>query len=441
MYLCSKSIKECKIAGIIVMSQARLSSNHIPIPSPKTGPHPGPPLVRKATSVPKRAYKFRLAPGAHPLSAVKKLQGPVAINLLTPTPLLNSLLGRVGPDICLLDDVHGGRNKCESCNPDEGCFSLYTDDDLSFLRYIDQVAAETGLVTDLFLEYWAPLEHEPQIGIHNSALADTVMVTLGCRPRSVWRECPLPHVRVHMADVRRFYEAKSSDAPPRSPQEKYLGDTLYDVFVRHKGRGTFKRYCDRAFPEIPIAHIKELIYEYFDIETTAETIRDRFVSDPFFKRYSRIHHELAQLPPQVRHDIESYFIIPLQGAALRARHTYIQYGIIPTHGIIQRIEFCPMDFSSMMDVYAIARLLKVPGVGTMESSASQFGIFYMGATHCRNIAEQLVKMGYYENSGFYGEDLGLKAAYISSLRQQTGMSTEEIIRRLGELKCIRDIHF
>lgn len=387
-----------------------------------------PELVRRA--IPAKRYKLATKPGAHPLSGVKQLEGAVSINLLRPTPLLNSLLRREGPDICLLDDLHRGRNKCESCNPDEGCFSLYKEEDISFLRYIDQVAAETGVVTDLFLEYWSPLSQAPVTGADNSALIDTIMSTLGCRPRSAWSSCPLPHIRVHMADVRRFYEMKPGDAAPRSPQDKYLGDTLYEVYVKHRGNRTFKKYCDRAFPDIPIAHIKELIYEYFDIETTPEIIRERFLSDPFFKQYSRIHHELSQLPTQVRLDLEKHFLLPIQGSELQTRYMYIKYGIMPQERLVPRITFCPMDFSSMMDIYAISRLLKVPKPGV----PSQLGIFYMGGAHCRKIANRLVQMGYYENVGFYGEDI---------TQIMKGLTTrEDIINYLAhQNKCIRDIAF
>lgn len=350
------------------------------------------------------------------LENMTKLEGPVSITVLKPTTDLLVQLDRMAPYIILLGDIHVGAGKCSPppCTAEDGCYSMYTEAESNFIQYLDRFVGANNIAADLFLEYWHPPGYgiDPEIDPGNdfaSALMDTINAYANCRPDAKVK-CPLSHMRVHMVDIRNI-AAYESDA------DKYMGDSLYNIFIDHLSSPAFlKGRLSVIYPKFPFEYIMNLIRIYFDATITPEDIARIYWTDPFFVKYSRLHHELAQLPGKVASSIRAeHFDSVIDPTVNSARidvaralkkSKYFTAEPLNKPSLLKSItsvckqhqlEFFPLDSSKMVNVYTLARLLKVPKpLPGRDNRPSELAIVYLGDNHIDKIMGDLVRLDYYE---------------------------------------------
>ena len=83
---------------------------------------------------------------------VRRIEGPVTARIMVPRDTLSRDLGRNGPVLVLLSDTHLGNQRCDSCQVEDGCYSLYQPS--TFMTMINELARDESISTDLFLEVW-----------------------------------------------------------------------------------------------------------------------------------------------------------------------------------------------------------------------------------------------------------------------------------------------
>jgi hypothetical protein len=352
------------------------------------------------------------------LEVIKYLEGPVSVEFMVPTEELRELLGHKGPDLLLMGDFHYGNARCPTCKPTEGCYSFYNDD---MIEYLDFVANKFNITTDIFLEFWFRKDQSLSYYVKpDSALVNVIKATEPCRPEGAkYKKCILKKIRAHMTDIR---VDRSS---------KYKGDSIYqlyqDVRKTYNGEQKFKHICETDFPDIPYNDIKTMVNKFFDPLTSAEEIHTDYLTAPFFKKYSRLHHELAQLSEPIRNNIIKHLVIPHSPEDKKYRLAMI------TNANHAQWYLTPVDSARMLDAYTICRLFK----NYTDGKYTEFGIVYLGADHVMHIARVLKLLGYYTTKWAHGIHFeGTSREYILSLFATHG-DEEAVTSYFNTLKCMK----
>ena len=156
----------------------------------------------KNLSLPKTNAHFSPTEISDLLSPIESFEGPIHAKVMIPNARLYKELGRQGPVLVLLSDMHDGDKKCDRiCDPKAGCYSLYNPS--TFIRFVDTLAKQHSISVDVFLELWLPEKERADYRAeskYNSALADVLLEAAPCTSRTA--KCPFPHVRTHLSDPR-----------------------------------------------------------------------------------------------------------------------------------------------------------------------------------------------------------------------------------------------
>ena len=311
------------------------------------------------------------------LSGIKQVEGPVSYFLLYPTNKLNKILGRKAPPILMFGDIHSGRNKCDKCEVKDGCYSFYEKDNIiPFMKYLNEKQIK---YIDVYLEQWLSktFREEEKLSItktpikQNSAIIDTVLNLLPCFSKGI-QHCPYPNLRVHMVDVRASIE-----------DDKYLGDAVLEQYknyvIENKNYERFIEYIKTTFPDENILNIFKLLNNYSMTE---------YVQEPFYRKHSRMVHELNQLPPELQKQLIE--TVPTS--------KYSQH-------LLKIVEFN----MNVVDIYTISRILK-----TIQS---KLAVVYMGNDHILNIKEILIKLSLYKVKKEYNQFEYKEGFYFETQKQ------------------------
>ena len=252
------------------------------------------------------------------LSYIKKIEGPIYVSILEPTPLLNNEVKYIAPKLLLLGDLHIGSDKCkEGCEKEKGCYSLYEDGKFSLLHDLDEKAKLQNLKIDLYVESWFNdfnegnyfpkqknfnYKNSKNENEQNSALSNVIELSYFCHNKKINnKKCPFTNMRIHMSDPRKNYEDLLSmlETINKIEDDKYM--TKQIVFYKF----VIKKYpylgsIDSITPEYLFDLIKRIIKGY--------TIND-FIQEPYFihtnKSLKQYYKLLKQSPNIAKKIIEN----------------------------------------------------------------------------------------------------------------------------------------
>ena len=225
---------------------------------------------------------------------IKALSGPISGALLVPKPEFTDILGREPPVFMLLGDWHVGNQECQSCPRDGGCYSLYNRDP-TFLKYLSNLAKDTNLSIDLFLEGWVRRKYMISNSFvktikdeQDSALTDITHLTKPCvgqrKEMDLKRSCFFTEFRTHSANPRHGHDYYN----------KYVADTILDFF-RLDTTGDMLKDFEKTFPDFTFDDIMGELISLYSAKDNVESLT-RYFESPFFKKYSRTLHEFNKLP-------------------------------------------------------------------------------------------------------------------------------------------------
>ena len=348
-------------------------------------------------SLPRKLSKLSPTEIANLLSPIESFEGPIDVTVMIPTDRLHKELGRRGPVLVLLGDFHSGDKKCvKICDPDSGCYSLYRPS--TFLHFIDTLAKKHFISADIFLEFWVPGSTRVALSkgeAHfssesDSALFEAVLESAPCTSHAA-NFCPFPHVRTHLSDPRNI-----------DLNSKYNGEAIFSTLHMMASCDIYE-YQTRLEALYPGFRGTYLISLMSKMCTGIYTMQD-FFSEPFFQKYSRVHHEWSQLPLKVQKAFlkKSKTILKKVAVTHRLRseiffqkliHESVYDPKLNPHS--DRLKTIPI-YTHLVDIYTIARALK-PFRGGLES---QLSVMYFGAYHTEAI--QTLVGSYYKVSKTYG---------------------------------------
>ena len=311
------------------------------------------------------------------------LAGPIRYVCLVPR---DTFLDLDLPMIVLLGDWHVARARCEwSCSPSHErrqCVAVQDRDHNSFLEYIDTRFGH--LKPDLYIETWVSsserkgpadaMEAEEGKG---GPLVSTMQYVFPCiHPTRV--ACPLANVRVHTVDLR-----STRRAGDRHDVELLFFFLLSDMKRKAQALAT-KWQEEGGFA------LDDILRSVFSLDAA------KYFTDPFQLRYSRTSHELRKLDPALRHELLAIINANTPPALPSSLITTVKAWL---NGTLPKMPSCihqgPLEyvhtfFTAKMDLYAIARALKIrerrrPG----ESPRSKLGIMFFGDAHVGKIVHLL----------------------------------------------------
>ena len=329
---------------------------------------------------------------ANLLSPIESFEGPIHAKVMIPNARLYKELGRQGPVLVLLSDIHNGNNKkCDKiCDPKAGCYSLYNPS--TFIRFVDTLAKQHSISVDVFLELWLPEKERADYRAeskYNSALADVLLEAAPCTSRTA--KCPFPHVRTHLSDPRIV-----------DPKSKYNAEAIFSTLKFAVNIKEYPEGLELLYPGFGGTYLISLMSRMC---TSSYTMHD-FVSEPFFQKYSRTYHEFAQLPKKI------------QSSFLKQSNKYLKQ--IPAHHKLRselffknlihegfydsntnpvqfEVESIPI-YAQLVDIYTISRAIKLFRGGL----DSQLSVMYFGDSHTKGISTLIER--YYQTSKTYGRE-------------------------------------
>jgi hypothetical protein len=233
---------------------------------------------------------------------IKALSGPISGALLVPKPEFTDILERQPPVFMLLGDYHIGKNECPSCQIHDGCYSLYVKDP-TFLKYLANLAKDTNLSIDYFLEDWISTMNRTSNsfvkiikGKQESALINLSFFLHPCvgqrKENPLRKTCFFTEFRTHLANPRQ------SDF---DISNKYQADTILKwlhYLINYTSMFDDNHWEIFFSSESIVTILKELLNLY-SAENNEETVK-RFFNSPFFKKYSRTLHEFYKLPKPIQ---------------------------------------------------------------------------------------------------------------------------------------------
>ena len=329
---------------------------------------------------------------ANLLSPIESFEGPIHAKVMIPNARLYEELGRQGPVLVLLSDIHNGNNKkCDKiCDPKDGCYSLYKPS--TFIRFVDTLAKQHSISVDVFIELWLPESSRAASRVeskYNSALVDVLRETVSCTSRMA--RCPFPHVRTHLSDPRIV-----------DPKSKYNAEAIFSTLKFAVNIKEYPEGLESLYSGFGGTYLISLMSRMC---TSSYTMHD-FVSEPFFQKYSRTYHEFAQLPKKI------------QSSFLKQSNKYLKQ--IPAHHKLRselffknlihegfydsntnpvqfEVESIPI-YAQLVDIYTISRAIKLFRGGL----DSQLSVMYFGDSHTKGISTLIER--YYQTSKTYGRE-------------------------------------
>ena len=325
------------------------------------------------------------------LSPIESFEGPIHAKVMIPNARLYKELGRQGPVLVLLSDMHDGDKKCDRiCDPKAGCYSLYNPS--TFIRFVDTLAKQHSISVDVFLELWLPEKERADYRAeskYNSPLADVLLEAAPCTSRTA--KCPFPHVRTHLSDPRIV-----------DPKSKYNAEAIFSTLKFAVNIKEYPEGLELLYPGFGGTYLISLMSRMC---TSSYTMHD-FVSEPFFQKYSRTYHEFAQLPKKI------------QSSFLKQSNKYLKQ--IPAHHKLRselffknlihegfydsntnpvqfEVESIPI-YAQLVDIYTISRAIKLFRGGL----DSQLSVMYFGDSHTKGISTLIER--YYQTSKTYGRE-------------------------------------
>jgi hypothetical protein len=378
---------------------------------------------------------------------LQQLEGPVYASVLAPTQKLEDILGRKPPVFLLLGDFHGGTQKCDSCEK-PGCYSLYKGKGNNRSTFLDYLNTQTkkNWIIDVFFEKWVgkkvresgkqghqrnqwnynPNERElrKERGEQTSPLHDWIFMFKPClgyiqNPyaynNSNRSRCDYTHFRIHEAEMRHTTDQLFNGIMKEWCfnllnywSKKDAGYILYLLDI------TIKKYIKK----MNISEFVDLLIFICKEGTTIKSV----LQHPYFK-YSRTVHELEQLPPELYIGIinnpalglvfslnDNPLLIELRPIVLHLCEIIkglqiddtILGASIPIEHFVKCIRITDkfIDnsntlnlYTSLVDLYTIARALKPFKQGYETSLYSQLAVSYFGGAHIHRI-ELLLKQWY-----------------------------------------------
>jgi hypothetical protein len=361
---------------------------------------------------------------------VKTIEGPVSVSLLIPNDTLKEDLGRDGPVIILLGDIHVGEQKCANCRIKDGCYSLYNESDngtSTLMNWIDRFSRRFKVSTDFFIENWVDVslrgQHEGLWADHvdGSALPEIAYLSAPCTTKQR-TNCPFPHIRTHFTDIRHNYDTYKADNLNILRSYLLRTNTLPDLtsqfpLVRKFARDNLKEYLEFRFPDFSF---ESILQSYIDVLSFQ---RKHFFDNPFFQRHSRAYHEWIQLPEKVRNEIRTSILF--YGFTDDEEHAQMEENMPKLITFLSQLRngsFTEKDrtrarttsskdmfnlltllvdnpFSSFcIELYTICRMLK----DFEKGLPSQLSVVYEGVFHTRNI---LFTLKNYYTTNVYATDV------------------------------------
>ena len=339
---------------------------------------------------------------------VRRIEGPVTARIMVPRDTLSNDLGRNGPVIVLLSDAHHGNQRCDSCQEDEGCYSLYQPS--TFMTMINELARDESISTDLFLEVWLDEWSRQNISTvrlgpgsnQNSSLGEMISWLSHCYTRERLQTCPLPNLRTHLSDPRGHTQGMTNIL---DQIQRYVKDI--PSLIR------MKENIQEEYPHTTPNDIFDLLDRMFHSQVDGMEV----FTHPFFQS-SRFYHEFEQLPiPVIKHLVRTTaFIkdeykdtITCSGAFESHINDFIKilkdpysipdynFYIFSYIASVLHKESYGLKFNFItVDLYTVSRMLKSFHGGL----PSQLSIVYLGAKHTENIMHML--SGYYDLLQSYG---------------------------------------
>ena len=373
--------------------------------------------------------------------------------VMIPNKILLKELGKEGPVLVLLGDVHTGNEKCDFiCQPKGGCYSLYTPS--TFLKFVDKLAKKHSISVDFFLEIWLSesvrramshgVLHNQDPGSHNSAIMESILEAAACTSHMSDR-CHFPHVRTHLSDPRRVDLLSKYNA-------EWLMFNIFNELSMYSV-DKYRAKLEEIYPGFQSSYLLSLISRMCRSEYTMHD----FFSEPFFQKYSRVYHEWVQLPRQVREVIlnKSEKERHIKFKRKDESREFGEYKILFDKLIIENLyDFNPIlkprsqsaIYVLLVDIYTIARALK----RFRHGLDSELSIIYLGNDHIKNI--QAILAGYYRVLETYGEDVkyplhkciqknklpGAKKKVCSNNRARRGEVTKKEAQEISRKYLISD---
>jgi hypothetical protein len=393
---------------------------------------------------------------------IKMLSGPISSHILVPKKDFIRELGRSPPVFMLLGDIHVGRNGCNPCNTEDGCYSLYYDNP-TFLKYLSNLSKESDVSIDLFLEGWRDKDgyyDHNNIFIstnshHNSALSNSTYLTFPCvgqrTEKSLPSSCFFNEFRTHYTNQRHV------DFINHYINEKYVADAIFTSFYEHFNMSqqystskisallmSYLLALNRKFPDFTPIEILEEVKKVCEATNSRDTI-DIFFNSRFFKTYSRTLHEFYKLPEF----IQTQFLTRLsynkecvitRDIEMRVKITSVLSDFISllnnkgNISIIDALDSKKEEIlkifddiynevglalgARLVDIYTISRALKT----FKDGLPSQLSVVYQGDNHIKNQLKLL--------AGFYN----VISTKQLSVRVDTANTINSIRKKM--VKCI-----
>ena len=314
------------------------------------------------------------------------IRGPISYLFLEPKDP-----GLRLPSIVLLGDLHATEYCALTCE-DATCVSAQDRTLNTFLTYLDKTYG--ALPPDVFMEKWTQKEARRGEAERNDAsdagkpgpLHNFIYNALPCAYKDrktvvdgVPTPCPYSNLRVHVADTRADYAGGL-----------LVPSMLYDISA-----SIFKSYAARNFPGFTA---EAVVYSVLDPSPK------KFFMDPFYLTFSRVTHELRQLPlslqasllvaiesleypspvpPGYESKIMAWLAGPGDADLDPDTNTFVK-AYANKEGVLTA--------SCMaLDLYFIARALKV----TKDGKRCALAVAYFGNAHIQSIAYLLTRSGLY----------------------------------------------
>jgi len=370
------------------------------------------------------------------LSKIKAVEGPVRYLVLTPTPKLKNMLGRNPPTIVGLGDSHRGRQKCASCKPVDGCYTLYEAElnGNSLLGYFNKIGERFQV--DFFYEAWVTKQWRKQSARGNviefqgyengSALYDITDFVTVCSMKHTnvaqYISCPYKTMNTHYVDVRKnfrdatFLEERNGElviADPSIKDYSEIFDNIDGLLMYMKQMSfsfaQFKKIFEGAFRGERVGDVLDLILKRFELGAD-RFYKTVFRTNPLMIKYSKVHKQIRQLPQELQdimytYDIWSFdndFRLPNAGGAgdqRSGKSDEEKYETVMST-LVNDITNLDAHWLSVsgVDIYYMARTLKIPSRKSLNVDAhpTQLSLVYLGDNHIANIKDFLVRNRLFE---------------------------------------------
>ena len=361
-----------------------------------------------------------------------RLSGPISLSYLHPPANQPEL-----PLVLLLGDKHGTNRPCDPCDASSGCLSVLRDE---FFHDLDELAKEYPV--DVFTE--TEWEHQPKGNESETLFHHFVSRTQTCydvaKRSHVSAPCPTQFVRWHHVDTRLMN--------PKNYAEGRIGNLL--VFLRHlydmsqtkPFRFNYPTYSSVIVPSDEVGYIVDVLALLFHTQRNERDMSAEVIELLFSfldTRPSMIRKEMEKqhlLEKKTLHAalVDALFTSEAYtdaiGGMVAATHadpklmavfqdillgvfqterfvysyphdkrtTYLEKNIDVINYIIECVYHVFLfTTSALLDVYALARMLKKP----QGNDRGILHLGYYGFRHCEVIHHLLVSLFHYSVQASY----------------------------------------